>query len=805
MVWFCQVTTIIDKDKHLRYMGGLEIINKKTISVLAATAITVSSMPLAFADTGLSIKDKDLSIKQLESTEEFKQYVEDAESGLVDKSERVPMAIDVDGTNVSGNASRITRYLPKDYDPRKQGKDTGIRNQENLGVCWAFAGIAGMESYMATNGYGINDLSEEHMRWWAKGGVNGWNVGDHEGTSNLLSMGYFASGDGPKLESELKYNTHNTRPSNMNTAKGTGYLASEVIFIRNNRMDIKNAITKYGGVVSGYGDFDEYSSKDKNAYYVDYNIGQNHAVTVVGWDDSYSRDHFTGKAKPKYDGAWLVKNSWGNYNSEGGYFWISYEDKTLLQAGDNYSIKKIDKSGNKIYQLEKGGYTEYGGKNFAVANVFNFNGQNETIEGVTIGNTTLGSTYQIYYAPVKKGVPQNSNLKLLASGTINETGYITIPVNSVKIPSGKGAIVVKMKNPNTATIFAEGNTENVPWFKAKANRGESFQLVNGRFIDINTQTNDNINFAIKAITKSNVNPNDIIGTNRYDTAVKTSKKGWNTADTAIISNGSAIVDALAATPLAAYKDAPVLLTEKDTLKDVTKNELKRLGVGKVYIIGGRSVISKNVQSQIEKMGISVERISGSNRYATSVAIANEMKSEGANIDQVAVVNGVSGLADAISFGAAAGQKNIPIILSDKNGKTTGAAEILSDDRVEKTYIIGGKNAVPESVESSLKNPERVSGSNRSETNAAIIKKFYNQSAFEYLFVVKDGSEGQDKLIDGLSVGAFAAKTSSPIILAGKKLSNGQKSALSGKSVEKISQVGGGSNATVTAQLRNLFK
>ena len=781
------------------------MINKKTISVLAATAITVSSMPLAFADTGLSIKDKDLSIKQLESTEEFKQYVEDVENGSIDKSERVPMAIDVDGTNVSGNASRITRYLPKDYDPRKQGKDTGIRNQENLGVCWAFAGIAGMESYMATNGYGVNDLSEEHMRWWAKGGVNGWNVGDHEGTSNLLSMGYFASGDGPKLESELKYNTHNTRPSNMNTAKGTGYLASEVIFIRNNRMDIKNAITKYGGVVSGYGDFDEYSSKDKNAYYVDYNIGQNHAVTVVGWDDSYSRDYFTGKAKPKYDGAWLVKNSWGNYNSEGGYFWVSYEDKTLLQAGDNYSIKKIDKSGNKIYQLEKGGYTEYGGKNFAVANVFNFNGQNETIEGVTIGNTTLGSTYQIYYAPVKKGVPQNSNLKLLASGTINETGYITIPVNSVKIPSGKGAIVVKMKNPNTATIFAEGNTENVPWFKAKANRGESFQLVNGRFIDINTQTNDSINFAIKAITKSNVNPNDIIGTNRYDTAVKTSKKGWNTADTAIISNGSAIVDALAATPLAAYKDAPVLLTEKDTLKDVTKNELKRLGVGKVYIIGGSSVISKNVQSQIEKMGISVERISGSNRYATSVAIANEMKSEGANIDQVAVVNGVSGLADAISFGAAAGQKNIPIILSDKNGKTTGAEEILSDDKVEKTYIIGGKNAVPESVESSLKNPERVSGSNRSETNAAIINKFYNQSAFEYLFVVKDGSEGQDKLIDGLSVGAFAAKTSSPIILAGKKLSNGQKSALSGKSVEKISQVGGGSNATVTAQLRSLFK
>lgn len=781
------------------------MINKKTISVLAATAITVSSMPLAFADTGLSIKDKNLSIEQLEPTNEFKEYVEGVENGLVDKSERVPMSVDVEGTSVSGSASRITRYLPKDYDPRTQGKDTGIRNQENLGVCWAFAGIAGMESYMATNGYGINDLSEEHMRWWAKNGVNGWNIGDHEGTSNLPSMAYFASGDGPKLESELKYNTHNSMPSNMNTAKGTGYTTSDVIFIKNNQTDVKNAIAKYGGVVSGYGDFSEYTSKDNNSYYVDYNIGQNHAITVVGWDDSYSRNHFTGRVKPKRDGAWLVKNSWGAYNSEGGYFWVSYEDKTLLQAGDNYSIKKIDKTGNKIYQLEKGGYTEYGGENFAVANVFNFNGQNETIEGIRIGNTTLGSTYKIYYAPVKNGVPQNSNLKLLASGTINETGYVTIPVNSIKVPSGKGAIVLKMENPNTATIFAEGNTENVSWFKAKANKGESFQLVNGTFKDINKQTNDKINFAIKAITKENVNPNDIIGSNRYDTAVKTSKKGWNTANTAIISNGGAIVDALAATPLAAYKDAPVLLTEKNTLKDVTKNELKRLGVSKVYIIGGESVISKNVQSQIEKMGISVERISGSNRYATSAAIANEMKSEGAAIEQVAVVNGVSGLADAISFGAAAGQKNIPIILSDKKGNTPGADEILSDDKIEKTYIIGGKTAVPESVEAYLKNPERVSGSNRSETNAAIIKKFYNQSTFEYLFVVKDGSEGQDKLIDGLSVGAFAAKTSSPIVLAGKKLSSGQKSALSGKSVEKISQVGGGSNATVTAQLRNLFK
>ena len=68
---------------------------------------------------------------------------------------------------------------------------------------------------------------------------------------------------------------------------------------------------------------------------------EQHAILIVGWDDNYSRDNFRDNNKPKNDGAWLVKNSWGNYNDEGGYFWISYEDKTLLQAEDNFYINGI--------------------------------------------------------------------------------------------------------------------------------------------------------------------------------------------------------------------------------------------------------------------------------------------------------------------------------------------------------------------------------------------------------------------------------------------------------------------------------
>lgn len=71
-----------------------------------------------------------------------------------------------------------------------------------------------------------------------------------------------------------------------------------------------------------------------------------HAVTIVGWDDDYSRTNFLEGHQPPYDGAWIVKNSWGSgseafpnggnwgidENNDGlgdGYFYLSYYDQGL--------------------------------------------------------------------------------------------------------------------------------------------------------------------------------------------------------------------------------------------------------------------------------------------------------------------------------------------------------------------------------------------------------------------------------------------------------------------------------------------
>lgn len=81
-------------------------------------------------------------------------------------------------------------------------------------------------------------------------------------------------------------------------------------------------------------------SNDISVYNDKINCIRHHAVAIIGWDDEYSKGNFQ-KPQPKKDGAFLVKNSWGEDAHDKGYFWLSYEDKTLSHA-IAYDFPKTD-------------------------------------------------------------------------------------------------------------------------------------------------------------------------------------------------------------------------------------------------------------------------------------------------------------------------------------------------------------------------------------------------------------------------------------------------------------------------------
>src|SRR5699024_1074819 len=91
----------------------------------------------------------------------------------------------------------------------------------------------------------------------------------------------------------------------------------------------------------------------------------------------------------------------------------------------------------------------------------------------------------------------------------------------------------------------------------------------------------------------------IHGNNRMLTAIEVSKKGWNAANTVVLSRFDNFADALAGVPLAHKLDAPILLTTSSKLNADTLKEIQRLGAKNVVILGGTEAISKSVESELK--------------------------------------------------------------------------------------------------------------------------------------------------------------------------------------------------------------
>ena len=304
----------------------------------------------------------------------------------------------------------------------------------------------------------------------------------------------------------------------------------------------------------------------------------------------------------------------------------------------------------------------------------------------------------------------------------------------------------------------------------------------------------------------------LAGDSRFETAIEVSKatfKDAGDAESVILVGQDAVVDGLAAAPLAAEKNAPILLAKKDGVTEEVEAEMLRvLGTnltGKtIYIIGGESQISKEAEAKLAKLGVKVKRLAGASRYETSLKIAEELNST----SKTSFVVGGNGEVDAMSIAAYAAQTKSPIIVTNKDVVSEETTKVLEGKQIE---IIGGTSSVSAEVEAELakidmdKKVVRLAGTDRKGTNAKVINRYYGNA--EEVFVAKDGhGTGVSHLIDALTAAPLAGSKNAPIILATNSVSTEQveTAELKLKNVTKITQIGQGIANTVVEKLYDVL-
>ncbi|MGL4731149.1 MAG: cell wall-binding repeat-containing protein [Clostridium sp.] len=294
----------------------------------------------------------------------------------------------------------------------------------------------------------------------------------------------------------------------------------------------------------------------------------------------------------------------------------------------------------------------------------------------------------------------------------------------------------------------------------------------------------------------------VYGKDRYETAAQVSREGWWGSDVAIIANGLGFADALCSTPLSKAIDGPILLTAPGSLPTATKNELRRLGVKRVYVVGGNGAVNTSVENEIRSMGIATSRLGGANRYDTSLEIAKELNRY-VNINDVMVISGEESTqgADALSAAPLAALNNMPMLLTSKDSIQNNIESWIKLKYPDNTYVIASSKTVNDKAIDNLPRIQRIYGKDRYDTNLKVLDKFNFYLEYENVYLAQGTPPGT---VDALTTGPLAAKKSSPLILVSDKVLSSQKSYLKGITSNDVIGVGGKVENDILLEYAHIF-
>jgi len=428
----------------------------------------------------------------------------------------------------------LASNIPAVYDMRNTGKLTPVKNQNPYGTCWAHAAIAACESnYLIRSKKGnfsgslgnskTLNLSEMYLAWFAYAnpdsgksfGLNNknsslkkiLNQGGNEtkSTAILTRIGIVQESSMPYGKSVSK----NAKPGNYKRVLRVKEATFSAPSLSSKEQDkiIKQLVMDKGAVLISYHEDSKFYNKKTNSYYRAGSDSTNHMVAIVGWNDNYPRENF-GRNKPKHNGAWLIRNSWGTNWGAGGYFWLSYEQ--YRYSGTAYTVEPVKEKLN-YYGYDDLGWLKSvnvnGKRTSYAANVFKVKNSDESLSEVGFYTTDNGAKYTVSIYNYGSSKPSAKNLtesrKPVAtkSGTMDIAGYHTIKFDGIYLEEGDYfSVVLKVYTPSynypvAIEKYYKNYAENVV-----VNSGESyFSSDNKNWID-GKNFDGGSNACIKAFT-----------------------------------------------------------------------------------------------------------------------------------------------------------------------------------------------------------------------------------------------------------------------------------------------------------------
>lgn len=158
---------------------------------------------------------------------------------------------------------------------------------------------------------------------------------------------------------------------------------------------------------------------------------------------------------------------------------------------------------------------------------------------------------------------------------------------------------------------------------------------------------------------------------------------------AVLTTSAGFVDAVVATPLAALLDAPLLLTPGGALHPAVAEELRRLGAGRVVIVGGELAVSAEVVAGLRAVGVArVERIGGVDRFSTASSVAREFGAGGVFVTVAADADG-GAWRESVMAASAAATAGRPLLLVQADAVPAATAEVLGELDVFAVFVVGG--------------------------------------------------------------------------------------------------------------------